>query len=263
MTKRFSLTLLASVAAVSTVVVSLAATHFFVLPPQPANAQQVSRGNGYVSIQLPSTGNQDDNWSCGPNSAARVLAFYGRNVDYNAVRSAVNREFMLPPSVKVPAPTLTNPLRTRRVDIRTGTTPHVLRDVMKRWEGESVKLERKADFATLKRLLSEGKPVVALLRVGSIDTVVAGTWPAMHWVAINGFSESKRLIYFNDTDGGRYEKSYDEFLKEWDWSVGRGFASESLSKNGVQSRTMIWVDRTPPSLASSSTPITGIPGVGE
>jgi hypothetical protein len=130
---------------------------------------------------------------------------------------------------------------------------------MKQWEGEKVKLERKADFATLKRVLSEGKPVVALLRVGSIDTVVAGKWPAMHWVAVNGFNESEKLISVNDTDGSRYDLTYDEFQKQWDWSVGRGFASESLSKNGVQSRTMIWVDRTPPSLASSSTPITGVP----
>ncbi|WP_161607222.1 C39 family peptidase [Prochlorothrix hollandica] len=234
-----------------TILATVTPASFSLLHPQSVNAQQVSRGNGYVSIQLPSTGNQNDNWSCGPNSAARVLAFYGRNVDYNTVRSAVNQEFMLPPSVNVPAPRLTDPFRTRRVDIRTGTTPHVLRDVMKRWEGENVKLERKADFATLKRVLNEGKPVVALVRVGSIDTVVSGTWPEMHWISVTGFNEQKREIYYTDTDGGNYYYTYDEFLGKWDWRVGTGFASEALYKNGVQSRTMIWVDRTPSSLASS------------
>lgn len=83
---------------------------------QEVNAQVVSRGNGYVNANLPDTGSQNDNWSCGPNSAARVLRFYGHNVDYNQVRSAVNKEFILPPSVKVPDPTWTNPFRTRKVD---------------------------------------------------------------------------------------------------------------------------------------------------
>jgi len=242
-----------------TVLATVTTASFSLLHPQSVNAQQVSRSNGYVSIDLPSTGNQDDNWSCGPNSAARVLAFYGHNVDYNAVRSAVNQEFMLPPSVNVPAPKLTDPLRTRRVDIRTGTTPHVLRDVMKQWEGNNVRLERGASFSSLLNLLREGKPVVALLRVGSIppETTLSGTWPMMHWVAVRGFNESDRLIYYTDTDGGKYQMSYDEFQGQWDWRVGRGFASEALSRNGVQAKTMIWVDRTP--LASSSTPITGVP----
>ncbi len=234
-----------------TILVTVPTASFSLLHPQSVNAQQVSRGNGYVSIQLPSTGNQDDKWSCGPNSAARILAFYGHDINYNSVRSAVNKEFMFPPSFEVPDPTWTNPFRKRRVDIRTGTTPHVLRDVMKRWEGENVKLERKADFATLQRVLNEGKPVVALVRVGSIDTVVSGTWPEMHWISVTGFNEQKREIYYTDTDGANYYYTYDEFLGNWDWRVGTGFASEALYKNGVQSRTMIWVDRTPSSLASS------------
>ena len=254
--KSFSRKFLPSIITGLTILAIVTVASFSLLHPQSVNAQQVSRGNGSVSIQLPSTGNQNDNWSCGPNSAARVLAFYGRNVDYNTVRSAVNQEFMLPPSIKVPAPKLTDPFRTRRIDIRTGTTPHVLRDVMKRWEGENVKLERKADFATLQRVLNEGKPVVALVRVGSIDTVVSGTWPEMHWISVTGFNEQKREIYYTDTDGGKYYYTYDEFLGKWDWRVGTGFASEALYKNGVQSRTMIWVDRTPSSLASSSiTPV--------
>lgn len=116
----------------------------------------------------------------------------------------MNKEFMLPPSVDVPAPTWTDWNRTRRVDIRTGTTPHVLRDVMKQWEGNNVRLERGADFSEFVSLLREGKPVVTLLRVGSIppETTLSGTWPMMHWVAVDGFDESDRMIYYTDTDGG-------------------------------------------------------------
>ena len=146
--------------------------------------------------------------------------------------------------MKVLAPTWRDPFRTRRVDIRTGTTPHALRDAMKKWEGNNVKLERKSDFSKLLRLVGEGKPVVALLRVGSIppSQTLSGTWPAMHWVAVTGFDGKN--VYFTDTDGAKSYYSYDEFQGKWDWRVGSGFASEALYKNGVQAKTMIWVDRT-------------------
>lgn len=246
---------------VLTVLATITVGSFSLLHPQTVNAQQVSRGNGYVSISLPSTGNQNDNWSCGPNSAARVLAFYGHNVNYSTVRSAVNQEFMLPPSVNVPSPTLTDPFRTRRVDIRTGTTPHVLRDVMRRWEGNNVRLERGANFSSLLNLVRDGKPVVSLLRVGSIppQTTLSGTWPELHWVAVHGFNESERMVYYTDTDGGRYQKSYDEFQSQWDWRVGAGFASEALHRNGVQARTIIWVDRVVGNTTASNPPTTTPP----
>ncbi|NJL41290.1 MAG: hypothetical protein HC899_34675 [Leptolyngbyaceae cyanobacterium SM1_4_3] len=83
--KRLSRRLIPFMVAGLTILAAVSAASFSLLHLQAVNAQQVSRGDGYVSIGLPSTGNQDDNWSCGPNSAARVLAFYGHDVDYNAV----------------------------------------------------------------------------------------------------------------------------------------------------------------------------------
>ena len=208
----------------------------------------------YVLLDMPQTGNQDDNWSCGPTSAARLINFYGHNVNRDTLVNAINRDFVIPPSFKVPAPTFTNPLNTRRVDIRTGTTPHALRDVMKKWEGNNVKLERKADFNNLVGLLRQGKPVIALLRVGSTK-VLGTTWPVMHWVVVNGFSAPEQKIYYTETaDGKTYEYSYDEFQSNWDWRVGTGLASEALHKNGVQSKTMIWVDRVPSEVLASNQP---------
>lgn len=206
----------------------------------------------YVRIDMPQTGNQNDNWSCGPTSAARLINFYSHNVNRDTLVDAINRDFVIPPSFNVPAPTLSDPFKTRRVDIRTGTTPHALRDVMKRWEGENVKLERKADFNQLLGLLRQGKPVVVLLRVGSTK-IVGTTWPEMHWVVVNGFSASDQKIYFTETnDGETYEYSYGDFQSKWDWRVGKGLASESLHKNGVEPKTMIWVDRVPSVVAQSS-----------
>ena len=212
---------------------------------------EVTVRNDYVRIDMPQTGNQDDNWSCGPTSAARLINFYRHNVNRDTLVNAINREFMLPPKINKPW--------GGHWDIRTGTTPHVLRDVMKRWEGENVKLERKADFNKLLGLLRQGKPVLVLLRVGSID-VAGTTWPAMHWVVVNGFSASDQQVYFTETeDGETYQYSYDDFQSKWDWRVGRGLASESLNKNGVEPKTMIWVDRVSPVVAQSSSTPTGIP----
>ncbi|MFN7347888.1 MAG: hemopexin repeat-containing protein [Dolichospermum sp.] len=206
--------------------------------------------NDYVWMDMPQTGNQNDNWSCGPTSAARVMNFYGHNLNRSSLVNAINKDFVIPPSFKVPAPTLKNPFGTRRVDIRTGTTPHALRDVMKRWEGDNVKLERKADFNKLLGLLRQGKPVVVLLRVEPSINVAGTTWPAMHWVVVNGFSD--KHIYFTETNDGKiYQYSYGDFQSKWDWRVGKGLASEALHKNGVQPKTMIWVDRVPPVVAQS------------
>ncbi|MCL1489622.1 MAG: RICIN domain-containing protein [Pseudanabaena sp. Salubria-1] len=74
----------------------------------------------------------------------------------------------------------------------------------------------------------------------------------MHWVVVNGFSASEQKIYYTETaDGKTYEYSYGEFQSNWDWRVGKGLASEALYKNGVEPKTMIWVDRVPPVVAQS------------
>lgn len=125
---------------------------------------------------------------------------------------------------------------------------------MQRWEGDNVKLERRADFNKLIDLLRQGKPVVALIRNGSTD-VAGTTWPSMHWITIHGFSASEEKIYYTETnDGGTYEYSFSEFQSKWDWRVGDGLANESIRANGVEPKTMIWVDRVPPVVAQSQTP---------
>jgi uncharacterized protein YvpB len=244
MTKRFSLALLASVFSVSTVAVSVAATSLFVLPPRPISAQQVNIRNGYVWLTLPSTGNQDDSWSCGPNSAARVLAFYGNRVDYGSVRSIAQRDHgIIPTKVCVGIGPLKKCFNTS--EFKTGLEPSEIRDVMNRWEGGNAKYVSGANLDQLKSLLSQGKPVLVLRRVGSFKPGgIFGTWPEMHWVTVHGFNEQEKKIYYTETNGETYQKSYDEFLSEWDWRIGAGLASETFYQKGVKPKTMVWVDRT-------------------
>nr|WP_277875723.1 C39 family peptidase [Trichocoleus sp. FACHB-90] len=224
------------------------------LSPSPATAQQADIRNGNVKLTLPSTGNQDDSWSCGPNSAARVLAFYGHRVNYEQVRSVSQREKgIIPPRICIGSGILKKCFDSS--GFKTGFEPWELRDVMNRWEGGNAKYESGSDLGKLKSLLSQGKPVLVLRRVGSFKPgIVFGTWPEMHWVAVRGYNDKVQggKIYFTDTNGADVEKSYDKFMSEWDWRIGDGLASETFKQKGVKPKTMVWVDRTPPSLTSSA-----------
>lgn len=227
------------------------------LSPNLANAQGVNIRNSYVWLTLPSTGNQDDSWSCGPNSAARILAFYGNQVDYGTVRSAAQRDHgIIPTKICVD---LSLGLRlgfakkcVDTSDFKTGLEPWEIRDVMNRWEGGKAKYEPGSDFSKLKNLLNQGKPVLVLLRVGSIQPgKIFGTWPEMHWVAVHGFNDQEQKVYYTDTNGGIYQESYGEFLSEWDWRIGDGLASETFYKKGIKPKTMVWIDRVPQIVATS------------
>ncbi|CAN1210498.1 hypothetical protein TUMEXPCC7403_09905 [Tumidithrix helvetica PCC 7403] len=204
-----------------------------------AMAQQESdrlKHSEKLSLTLPDTGSQNDSWSCGPNSAARVLKFYGHDVDYDMVRSATEKNFILPEQIK-------NPLDNSWVNIRTGTTPKVLQKVMQRWEGDKVKLARKVELATLLSLLETGKPVIGLIRVGSFKVPLFGTAPYLHWVALTGFDRAQHLIYYTDTNGKEATMSYEEFMQKWSLGSDGNAVNAILKGNGVEPRTIVWVDR--------------------
>lgn len=187
-------------------------------------------------IALPDTGAQNDSWSCGPNSAARVLKFYGHDVDYAIVRAATEKNFIFPEQIK-------NPFDNTWVNIRTGTTPKVLQKVMQRWEGNNVKIAKNVELANLLGLLEAGKPVIGLIRVGSFNLPLVGTAPYLHWVAITGFDRPQSLIYFTDTNGQDVAISYDEFMEKWNLGSDGKAVNAILKSNGVEPRTIVWVDR--------------------
>jgi hypothetical protein len=182
------------------------------------------------SLSLPDTGAQNDDWSCGPNSGARVLRYAGYNASYGDLKRTVKRLGTFPGSN------------------RLGTAPHELRNAMNQWTGGSAKLQRRASFDRLRSIVSGGRPVIALVRVGSIQgnrlggIGIGGTWPSMHWFVVDGYDEGRRMIYFTDTNSQRGEMSYDDFQSMWGWSVGSGLASATFQGNGLETRTMIWVE---------------------
>jgi hypothetical protein len=69
----------------------------------PDKSQDLVATNGSSEpIQLPDTGAQNDSWSCGPNSAARILRYYGHDVNYATVRAATDKKLFLPQKFRNP-----------------------------------------------------------------------------------------------------------------------------------------------------------------
>ena len=127
-----------------------------------------------------------------------------------------------------------------------GTTPSELRNAMQKFTND-VRLEREASFEKLIGLVSRGIPVITLVRVGSIKDIRTGftTWPALHWYVVSGYNAQKEEVYITDTNNNHRWISYDEFRSRWSWSVEKGAARTTLNSNGVKTRAMVWVDRTP------------------
>ena len=99
MRKYFSSALFVLAIAVSIFVTNLLLPHHYPLFLNSANAQEVSLRHGFSMIPLPDVGEQNDSWSCAPNSAARVLKFYDYRVTYGVMKGYL-RSCTIPERVK-------------------------------------------------------------------------------------------------------------------------------------------------------------------
>jgi hypothetical protein len=231
--------------------------HYFL---DPAAAQEVVQTSEGFYRNLPNQANQDDGWTCGANSASRVLKYYGQNVSYPQVRGVAQQDHGIIPTkvcigggkVCIPFTSVCTEKPKECFDtsqFKTGLEPNEVQALLSRWEGGNAKLSTRANFDDLKARVQEGKPVIVLKRVGSFKPGLGifGTWPVMHWVTVHGLSETAQKIYYTDTSDNSTVRpqSYSEFLSEWDWSIGAGLANEMIWGKGVRPKTMVWVDRSP------------------
>lgn len=216
--------------------------HPHAAPKKSQNKSQdlIATNNGSSEpIQLPDTGAQNDGWSCGPNSAARVLSYYGHDVNYATVRAATDKKLFLPQKFR-------NPLNNQWVEVRTGTPPQTLQQVMQRWEGDRVKKSPQTSFNRLVNLVRSGKPAIALVRVGSLTIPYVGAIPYLHWIAVTGADPQTQQIYYTDTNSQDYSLSYQDFQTMWNLGLDRdvsGAIANILKSNGVEARTIVWVDK--------------------
>ena len=206
--------------------------------PQDKSQDLVATGSS-ASIQLPDTGAQNDSWSCGPNSAARILRYYGHDVNYATVRAVTDKKLFLPQKFR-------NPLNNQWVEVRTGTPPITLQQVMQRWEGDRVKRSPQTNFNQLVKLVRSGKPAIALVRVGSLAIPYLGSIPYLHWIVLTGADPQRQQIYYTDTNSQTYFLSYADFQTKWNLGLDRdvsGAIASILKNNGVEARTIVWVDK--------------------
>ncbi|MBD2178438.1 C39 family peptidase [Pseudanabaena sp. FACHB-1998] len=205
----------------------------------PNSSEFIATGAKQV-IELPDTGAQNDSWSCGPNSAARVLRYYGHEVDYVSVRALTDKKLFLPQKMR-------NPFNNQWIEIRTGTPPATLQQVMQRWEGDRVKRSPQTSFNRLINLVRSGKPAIALVRVGGFTVPYVGTIPYLHWIAVTGVDPQRQQIYYTDTNSQSYSMSYKDFQTQWNLGLDRDVSmaiANVLKSNGVEARTIVWVDRS-------------------
>ncbi len=207
----------------------------------------VSPGYASVFMSLPGVEEQNDSWSCGINSATRMLRAYGHNVSYEDLKIEFSKL-----SFQVPT--------QGRFELDIGLGGKALAERIQRYE-PSAQWQDYATFPFVKYLLAEGKPVGALLYLGS-DTQEGLTIPSLHWVVLVGFDDERNIItYYDTSDGfeGPSHMSYDSFLSQWQWNgwdiwsgeAARSFVSQaaiffSKGQNGI-----FWVDRPLPNFLNS------------
>jgi Peptidase_C39 like family len=170
---------------------------------------------------------QDDGNSCGPNSAARVLRYYA----FHATYADVKRSF------HIADPILSS--------IGLGAPAASLAGIMQQFGYQAT--AARVNVERVRELVSAGKPVVTLIRVGTIELGIvetmlrqAGSWPALHWIAVQGFDRARGLVYFTDTDGSHHQMTFAEFEHAFNWTCASDLANKLLDGAGVNPGSIVY-----------------------
>jgi hypothetical protein len=196
---------------------------------------------------------------CGPNSGARVMRYYG----YPAHMAGLQSQF-----------DAMDPVLSQ---VNLGAPPADLASIMKDAGYQDAFYEKGTSLDRILELLRSGKPVVAMVRVGTINIDYHSKWdhfgtshgiggelgsvlnrlggsaghyaddvvtkmalPELHWIALNGYDPVKQTISYTDTDGNEYSFSYSDFLAHWNWSTGDAVAGELLHSRGVDPGSIVY-----------------------
>jgi hypothetical protein len=202
------------------------------IPAANILAGRTVRNGEDVRIAVPTDQPQNDRWSCGPNSASRFLRAHGGIPDaepfvpsYKRVRSRVKE----------------NSLLSR---FRLGTLPNTLRNVTRIWKPDTV-LEKQSNLSRVLDLLGSGKPVIALVAVGTKSLSIGGKIGLLHYIVLNGFDQASQTIRFVNTNGAQETWTFAEFDKNWKWfDHFTGVLGEAAQKVveglGLRKRTILF-----------------------
>ncbi|HJZ89452.1 MAG TPA: C39 family peptidase, partial [Gemmataceae bacterium] len=184
----------------------------------------------HVEITVPGGSPQNDSWSCGPNSASRLLRSYGIGVSYDTLKADAQNSNIIS-------------------QYGLGTPPPSLQSIMKKYKSD-VHLASNASFQSVLDRLGEGRPVIALLGWGETTVPVFEPWSpvpvefdtapdTLHYVCLTGFDMSSSTIFYTDTNGAAKSMSFSAFQKKWNWP-GDGLVYDGLAAMGVKKQTMLW-----------------------
>ncbi|HLW64790.1 MAG TPA: C39 family peptidase [Gemmataceae bacterium] len=188
------------------------------VPPQ-SPALEAARPN---SVFIPIAGAdqvaaQTDSWSCGPNSAARFLQFYGVHISYEQARYLATKLYNAP--YEHPG------------QFGLGANPQALVNLIHEFKPQ-VQLKTEQSIDQLLDVLAQRKPVIALIQPDLNSA-------ALHYVVVQGYDQKANEIFFKDTDGNTYATNMYHFLQMWNWNVGF-FLNGPYAVAGLLPRTMIY-----------------------
>lgn len=178
----------------------------------------------HVEITLGQVNPQNDSWSCGANSGARVLRSYGYNVTYEQLRQRVTQVW----------PGANDLLQQTRV----GPPPAFLAKAMQQWKKNTTS-QTQTNFNALLQILGGGKPIVALIQPGLQYVDPTHVIPLLHYVALRGFDLASQELYYTDTNGAEATMSFAAFKEQWDWSVNVA-TKTALAAAGVWARSFVF-----------------------
>jgi hypothetical protein len=166
-----------------------------------------------VNIALPGGNPQRDDWSCGPNSAWRVMQAHGGSATYQDLKGSVRRNSII---------------AYWRFGTTTATLVGAMNSNTRGLGSYRFGSESGASINRIVDLLREGRPVIALVRAGN----------NLHWVAVDGFDSNRQMLFYTETNGARYEESYGSFQSRMNWDFGWA-ANSVLRGAGVVRNTII------------------------
>jgi Ca2+-binding RTX toxin-like protein len=184
-------------------------------------------GGENVHIAVDSHQTQDDDNTCGPNSAARLLRSYGIAANYQALKAQVAAI-------------------SQTADNNWGTPPPELLEVMRLYKANS-QLQSGGDFQTILNLLAQGRPVIALVGWGEHTFPVPyGGFFAMvtvpqklHYIVLTGFDLQSQTLFYTDTNGEQKSYTFAAFQDRWDWP-GSQVGYQILKDMGINKKTILW-----------------------